>query len=72
MSNLYKWPLLIASLIILAVLVYGVMSIQDERSTSQRVSDAVHNLPRGYDKAEQQLEDRTPIQKLGDDMRDHD
>jgi len=55
----YKTPIIIAAIIVVALLAYGVMTMRDNRSASDRISDAFH-----------ELEDRTPGQKLGDAVKD--
>jgi len=63
---------LLAMLVVLAIAVlgYNFLTMKDNRSTTDRVGDAVHALPQGLDKASEQLEDRTPGQKLGDAVED--
>ena len=55
----------------LALLAYGVMTMPDRRSPVEKIGDAVHDLPQGVGKASRQLEDRTPGQKLGDEIKDN-
>ncbi len=55
----------------LAFLAYSVLTLPDHRTGTEKVSDAVHDLPQGLDKASRQLEDRTPGQKLGDTIKDN-
>ena len=66
----YKGPLLFAAAIIVALLIYGVLTLPDQRNTTEKIGDAIHDLPQGVDKAERQLHDRTPGQKLGDAVKD--
>ena len=66
----YKWPLVIVVVIVVAVVAYGVLTMRDQRSATEKIGDAIHELPQGVDKAERQLEDRTPGQKLGDAVKD--
>lgn len=66
----YKGPLLIVAIIILAILAYGFLTMKDNRNGAERLGDAIHELPQGINKAERQLEDRTPGQKLGDTVKD--
>jgi len=66
----YKGPLTIVAIVIIAVVAYGVLTMQDQRSTTDRMSDAIRELPHGVDKAERELQDRTPGQRLGDDVKD--
>jgi len=56
--------------IILAIVTYAVLTMPDQRSTGQRIGDAVDALPQGLDKASRQLEKRTPGEKLGDAVKD--
>ena len=60
----------IAAVLLLAFIGYIVLTLPDHRSFGDRVGDAFHTLPQGVDKASQQLEDRTPGQKLGDGIKD--
>ena len=69
-SGSYKIPLVIIVVIIASFAVYKVLTIQDNRSVTDKIGDAVHALPDGPDKAARQLEDRTPGQKLGDAVKD--
>ena len=57
-------------LLVAAVLLWGLLIMPDQRSTGQKIGDAVDALPQGIDKAGRQLEDRTPGQKLGDAVKD--
>ena len=66
----YNKPMIIVAIIIVALLAYGALTMQDKRSTSDKISDAYHSLDDGVDKAARQLEDRTPGQKLGDSVKD--
>jgi len=67
-SNRNLLTLLIALLLVLAL--YSTLTMPDRRTTTERVGDAIHDLPKGIDKAQEQLKDRTPAQKLGDSVRD--
>ena len=60
----------VAILVIIAFFAYGFLTRPDNRSVTDRVGDAVHALPQGVGKASEQLEDRTPGQKLGDSIKD--
>jgi len=70
MNQTYKWPLIALAIIIIAAVTYGVMTMPDRRGPMEKIGDAIHELPQGADKAERQLEDRTPGQKLGDAVKD--
>jgi hypothetical protein len=70
MDHSYKWAFGILALIILVSVGYGILTMPDKRNTMEKVGDAVHELPQGLDKAERQLEGRTPGQKVGDSVKD--
>jgi len=50
MYETYKSPLIAAALIIASILVYILFAMPDRRST--KAGDAIHDLPKGIDKAE--------------------
>ncbi len=56
-------------LIILGVATYAFLTMPDQRSWNDKVGDAFHALPQGVGAASEQLENRTPGQKLGDDIK---
>ncbi|MBY0407126.1 MAG: hypothetical protein K2Q01_05495 [Rickettsiales bacterium] len=64
-----KW-IGVALVVILGVMAYGVLTMPDNRTTAERVGDAVSELPNGVDNAARQLEDRTPGKRLGDAVSD--
>jgi predicted LPLAT superfamily acyltransferase len=72
MSNVSrgKYGLFIGLAVLAGVLAYYVLTAPDRRSAGQKISDAVHELPEGTDKAARQLESRTPGEKLGDAAED--
>ena len=70
MNPTYQWLLIIVVVGVAAVLAYGLLTAQDRRSPTEKIGDAIHELPKGVDKAERQLENRTPGQKLGDAVKD--
>jgi hypothetical protein len=49
---------------------YYLLTMPDNRTASQKLGDAIHDIDKGPDKAAQQLEDRTPGQKIGDKIKD--
>ncbi len=63
--------IMFAVIVALAFLAYSVLTMPDRRTPTEKVGDAVHDLPQGLDKASRQLEDRTPGQKLGDKIKDN-
>ena len=70
MDERYKGPAIAVAVILAAILAYGVLTMHDQRNTTEKVGDAIHDVPQGVDKAARQLEDRTPGQKLGDAVKD--
>ncbi len=60
----------VIAIIAVAIIAFGFLTIPDQRSTGQRVGDAIDAMPQGLDKAAQQLEKRTPGEKLGDAIKD--
>jgi hypothetical protein len=58
--------ILILAFIIAGIIGYFVLNTPDKRSSGEKISDAIHELPNGVDKAARQLEDRTPAEKLED------
>ena len=70
MSSHYQWLLIVGAVALAAVLAYGWLTMPDRRSPTEKLGDAIHELPQGVDKAERQLEERTPGQKLGDGVKD--
>ncbi|MGB4106815.1 MAG: hypothetical protein WBK55_03365 [Alphaproteobacteria bacterium] len=63
---------LIAILVLAIVVIAGyvVMNQPDQRSTGEHVSDAINKLDEGVDDAARELEDRTPAERIKDDMDD--
>lgn len=65
-----KFIIMAGILIVLAVISYDVLTTPDNRNGLQRLGDAVSELPNGADKAARELKDRTPIEKIGDEVKD--
>ena len=63
--------LLIALVVVIALAVgYNIVAKPDQRTTTQKIGDVIHELPNGADKAANELkDDRTRGQKLGDSVR---
>ncbi len=60
--------IIVAALVIGGGLLY--LNKPDQRNGFEKVGDAVKELPNGVDNAARELEDRTPAQKLKDDVKD--
>ena len=63
--------LIIVAMLIVAVLVVGaIWLMQDHRSSSERLGDAVEAVPQGLDKAADKLGDQPPAQNVTDNLKD--
>ncbi len=69
-SSTPRTIIIVLLVIVIALAGYFVLTMPDQRSTTDKIGDAVHELPNGLDKASRQLEDRTPGQKIGDSIKD--
>jgi hypothetical protein len=61
------------AILVVAVLglgAYVVLNQPDQRSAGEKVGDAISNLDEGVDDAARELEDRTPGERLKDDIND--
>ena len=65
-----KFVLMAGVALIVAVIGYTVLNAPDNRSTGQKIGDAIDELPNGMEKASRQLESRTPGEKLSDVAKD--
>ena len=65
-----KFLVTAALIIVLAFVAYSVLNTPDQRSAGQKIGDAIDELPKGFDKASRQLENRTPADKLSDAAKD--
>ncbi|HQX27018.1 MAG TPA: hypothetical protein PKX38_03665 [Alphaproteobacteria bacterium] len=63
---------LIGLVIVVLVVVAGylVLNQPDQRSTGEHIGDAISNLDEGVDDATRELEDRTPAERIKDDIND--
>jgi hypothetical protein len=62
--------LFVAAIVVVGIIGYGLLYAPDQRTTGEKIVDAVDALPDGLDKAARQLEDRTPADKLKDAASD--
>lgn len=65
-----KTLLAVVLILVIGIIAWGVLTMPDQRTSGQKVGDAIDALPQGVDKAARQLEDRTPGEKLGDAVKD--
>ena len=70
MNNPTRGILTVLVIIVIAILGWSILTMPDHRSTGARVGDAIDALPHGVGHAADQLQDRTPGQKLGDAVKD--
>jgi len=63
---------LLGALLLIVIIIggYFLLTMPDQRTGTQKVGDAIHELDKGPTAAGRQLEDRTPGQKLGDSIKD--
>lgn len=54
----------------LVVFAYGLLTMPDQRSTGERVGDAIGQLENGVDDAARELEPRTPGERIRDEWDD--
>lgn len=65
-----------AAIIILAILIIAILAVgavwlmQDHRSTSERIGDAVATAPKGLDKAANKLGDQAPATNVANNIKD--
>ena len=70
MTNSSKTLVTLIVVVAAVIVLYAVLTVPDQRTTTERIGDAIHELPNGADKAARQLEKRTPGEKLGDAVKD--
>jgi hypothetical protein len=63
---------IVVALLIALLIAGGVyfFTAEDDRPLNERVGDAVSNLDEGVDDAAREFEDRTPAERLGDEIED--
>lgn len=62
--------LLVVVLAVAGFLGYQALNEPDHRSLGEKVGDAVDELDNGVDNAARELEDRTPAERIKDDIED--
>ena len=65
-----KFIVTVGLVVFVAVVGLYILNAPDRRSGGQKISDAISELPNGVDKAQRQLESRTPADKLNDAAKD--
>jgi len=49
---------------------YGAMNTPEQRSPGEKIGDAIDQLDNGVDNAARELEDRTPAERIKDEVND--
>ncbi|MDP9195251.1 MAG: hypothetical protein M3O22_00520 [Pseudomonadota bacterium] len=70
MNRNMKTLLVILLLVVIAFFGYRFLTMPDNRTTGERIGDAVDALPEGPGKAIEELDDKTPGERLGDGVKD--
>ena len=70
MKNNTKTILTVVVVALIAVVAYVVLTKPDNRNCFEKAGDAISELPNGVDNAARELEDRTPGEKIVDDVKD--
>jgi len=69
-TNTNKGLITVIIVVILGVIAWGVLTMPDQRTSGERLGDAVDALPKGVDNAARELEPRTPGERVGDAIKD--
>ena len=69
-QKIVKTILVLIVIAVIAFAGYKALNVPDQRTTGERMGDAVDALGEGVDKAAKELEGRTPAEKLGDAVDD--
>jgi hypothetical protein len=56
--------------VVVVVVAFGILTTPEDRSFGERIGDAADRLDDGVDDAARELEDRTPAQRIGDEIED--
>ncbi len=62
--------LTVAVIAALGFFAFAALNAPDQRSGFDKVGDAISNLDEGVDDAARELEDRTPLERMGDNIED--
>ncbi len=65
----FKMILGVLAVILLGAITWNMYGMPDNRSTGERLGDAISALPNGVDAASHELKDKTPTDKLGDAVK---
>jgi len=62
--------IIVIVIVIAGVAVVKAVKLQDDRTAVERAADAVKALPNGVDAAQKELEDRTPVEQMGNKLKE--
>lgn len=65
--------MMIVGIVAIVVLAFGAMAYMnqpDDRTVGQHIEDAAGKLDEGLDDAARELQDRTPLERAGDEIED--
>lgn len=65
-----KTVILVAAAIIVAVVGYIALTTRENRTVGEKVDAAISKLDSGVDDAARELKDRTPAEKIKDEIKD--
>ncbi len=70
MSKNVKAIIGVVVLLVVVAVGYTMMTAPDQRSTGEKLGDAIGKLDNGVDDAARELEDRTPLERAKDEIND--
>ncbi len=70
MSNNTKTITIVFAVAIVAIVGIFVLNAPDRRSTGDKIGDAIERLDEGVDDAARELENRTPAERIQDELND--
>lgn len=56
--------------VVIVVMAYMMMNTREDKSIGQKMDDAIGQLDNGVDNAARELENRTPAEKVVDEVKD--
>ena len=70
MNSNTKTILAVLGIVVITGLAYVVLTTPEQRTVGEKVGDAVDHLDNGVDDAARQLKDRSPAEKIKDEVKD--
>lgn len=61
---------IVLGIVVIAGLSYVVLTTPEHRTVGEKIGDAVDHLDNGVDDAARQLKDRSPAEKIKDEVKD--